>query len=195
MTADIETLRPSDTTFTLCSTWLDVVADHASFSPKPTPVSLKKMRPYVPAKADGVARLPKTGSGDALAASSKAKRAAALSGAPRRPLRQASLTNSNLLGNLSLKEAEEPISSGVEHCHSRPRHEHHHCHDRQRQRRQSEPSTSAAVPEVMSDGDQRSNHSVERKPREKHVDDTDGSEGSFQDASAAEWKQIGARSA
>jgi hypothetical protein len=178
---DIATLRPSDTTFTPCSTWLDVVAQHASFSPKPTPKSLKKIRPLVPAKTEGV--------------SLTARRAAALSGAPRRPHRQASLTNVNL-GNLSLspKDDEEPISSGAEHGHA-SRHQHHR-HDRQRQRRHSDPSTSAAVPAVRSGdaGDQRSN-SVEPKAKAKHVDDNDGSEGSFQDASSAEWKQIGARSA
>jgi hypothetical protein len=180
LTSDIETLRPSDTTFTVCSTWLDIVAHNASYSPKPKPRSLKMMTPPLPAKTECVARLPKKESGDTVSSAAylKAKRAAALSGAPRRPHRQVSLTDVNLIGNLSLKEVVLP---GAEHLHSREHHDH--------------PSTSMAVPEVTSDGYQRSNNSVERKLRVKHAVETDGSEGSSQDAYSAEWMQVGARSA
>ncbi|CAB9507963.1 expressed unknown protein [Seminavis robusta] len=190
--------------FTPCSTWLEVIAKHASYSPKPMHKSMKKkIRSTAVPSANGEgsirapAHIPRKGSCDtiSLTASLRTKRAAALSGAPRRPRRQASMTDLTMeLLSLEHETNHEDHDAGEQNkmpaessqAHSQ-RHRHHHSSHHQATSEEGRWASSDQTPHGLAGA-------ALAQPMKQFSDD-DASEGSFQDASSAEWKQIGARSA
>ena len=214
--------------FIPCSTWLEIVAKNASYSPKPTPRAFRmieletdhhngtkahntsRLTPILPLRSTSLdstdpnkllkAQAAKTKE-RAKSPSPRSKRAAALSGAPRRPRRQASLTNVISMPDISLEEQASTASSSRPRRHSdhpvyssttgptTRRHHHHYSMD--------DAVTRWGEHTNISISNHSSDHSQRRRlPQSKYASsDDDDSEDSFQDATSAEWKEICARSA